>query len=370
MIRLHLSITLVLTLICAQHIDAAVLDGLYETTVRVETQEKKARKQAFEKAFEIILIRVSGDSQIKKKVALIKAGNYVLQYKYRESQPQKRPAGNMGGALEPVPGHELWVQFNARHIDTLLRESSQSVWGKQRPVAIVWLAVRDGQHRYLLKDGDSSLLKTAIEEAAKRRGLPTQWPLMDLTDQQAVGFADVWGGFWKPVVNVSRRYTNGPVLAGMMTWTGNSWDVSWNLIRKNTVYSWQLQSPDYELVIASGMDLTIDVIAQEYVGKEVIDSIDPDRFYVEVVNIDNAETYVAATRYLVSLSAVKQAYITRVSDRVVRFYVDVRTNIKDLKRIIGLGTMLEPISNASRASNDKSVGPGDAENILRYRIIL
>ena len=104
------------------------------------------------------------------------------------------------------------------------------VWGPERPLTLLWVAVDDGVGgRALLGANETTelgapttpqmtaLLTTVREEivaAADERGLPIAWPLLDLEDLNAVTFTDVWGGFEDRIVAASTRYRADAVLIG------------------------------------------------------------------------------------------------------------------------------------------------------------
>ena len=105
------------------------------------------------------------------------------------------------------------------------------VWGPERPLTLLWIAVDDGVGgRALLganEIGRARALPTPADDgaahdgprreiaaAADERGLPIAWPLLDLEDLNAVSFIDVWGRFEDRILAASVRYRADAVLIG------------------------------------------------------------------------------------------------------------------------------------------------------------
>ena len=316
---------------------AAVVKDIYEVSLPVQSQASDIRRAAFEQAFIEVLVRASGNSLASTSIDVRKASRYVQQYRYLPL-PETKPA--VGDTDPSAPRHTLWVQFNEGAIKKLLRENALPIWGQQRPSVLLWLAVRDGQNRYILREQDSSAIKDAVALEAKRRGLPLAWPRMDQADRQAVGFADVWGSFWDPVMRASQRYPVDAVMIGRMNWLGGSWQVNWSLMLDKQTANWKLKALDLELLMASGIDVATDQIASRFSVREDVGN--EGQLIVQVNGIQQLNSYAGAARYLRSLAPVKSVYVTEVDPKWVRFHIDMTGDMNDLQRIIALGRTLLP----------------------------
>jgi len=318
---------------------SAVVEKIYEVSLPVVSQEADIRRAAFEQGFIEVLVRVSGSSLASTRVDLGQASRYVQQYRYL---PIEDVAGSPATAHKagPQPKYRLWVQFSEASIKKLLRDNSLPIWGQQRPSVLVWLAVRDGQNRYVLRQQDSSAIKDALTQEARRRGLPVSWPRMDQQDQQLVGFADVWGAFWDPVTRASQRYPVDAVLIGRMNWQGGSWQVNWSLMLDNKAATWKLKALDLDLLMASGVDVATDQIASRFSVLE--DAGNEGELVVQINGVQQLNSYASVARYLRSLAPVRSVYVTEVDPEWVRFHIDLTGDRSDLQRIIALGKTLLP----------------------------
>jgi len=348
---------LVLLVSIVPEASAVVVKNLYKVEFPVPDQSRIVRSAVFSKGLEEVLIRVSGSRSILQNVKPASASSYVQQFSYVEDQAGENTAGVSQSANV---SYLLKVQYNAGRIISLLRENGQPVWGEHRSEAVVWLAVRDGANRYVLKGSDNSLLKDSIELSANRRGLPVIWPVYDGKDRQQLPFADVWAAFGEPVKVASKRYTKGPAIVGRLSWTGSEWKGGWSLFVENSAYSWSLSGSDYNTVIAEGIDLSADKISKHYAVLERTGITEPD-LLVEINNVDSVQTYRNIQKFLEGLTAVKQTRIARVENGLVAFLIDLRGDIDDFIRLVSTDKTLEPIVDSIQPGGD-----ANQQTVLRY----
>ena len=348
---------------------AAVVTKMYEVSLPVVSQDRDIRRAAFEQAFIEVVVRVSGNSLASTQLDITQAHSYVQQYRYL---PLEKPVQHTEAEIAlnlPAPQYTLWVQFNEGSIKKLLRENALPIWGQQRPNVLLWLAVRDGRNRYLLKQQDHSAIKDAVAEETRRRGLPVIWPRMDGEDSRQVGFADIWGGFWDPVRKASERYGVDAIMIGRMDWNRGSWEVDWSLYLDNKSESWKLRALDLQLLMASGVDVATDKISSRFSVLENLDN--KGNLIVQINGITGVQQNATASRYLSSLAPVKNVFATRVEMDAVRFHIDMTGDKEDLRRIIALGRTLQPdkVSVPVPADNGTEQAVKQAtENLLVYKL--
>ena len=318
---------------------AELVKQMYEVTLPVISQDKQIRTATFEQAFIETLVRVSGDSTVTSQLDIKLASKYVQQYRYLPLPEDKNTAKPVMLKMTQ-PKHLLWIQFNQGLITKLLRESDLPVWGQQRPRMLVWIAVRDGGHRYVLKRSDQSVIKDVVEKEAQRRGLPLIWPEYDEVDRGNVLFADIWGSFWEPISQASGRYNAGSVLVGRMNWLNGSWQVDWSMSLANESQNWALRSKNLQMLMANAIDTATDNVSSRYSVLENSDNA--GQLVLQVNGINRIHSYAKASRYLSSLALVKNVFALRVEDNNVQFNVDMTGTQEDLQRVIALGKTLVP----------------------------
>ncbi|RDH81299.1 MAG: hypothetical protein DIZ80_14445 [endosymbiont of Galathealinum brachiosum] len=332
---------------------AAVIKQIYEVSLPVISQEKQIRGAAFEQGLIEVSVRVSGTSLAPTQIDLKQATRMVRQYHYKAmSQPEIDDYMKKTSTLV-APKYKLWMQFDGAKVRQLLRDNSMPIWGYQRPNVLVWLAVKDGNNRYLLKKSDVSQIKQAVSKEAKRRGLPVIWPEYDARDKKMIKFIDVWGEFWGPVKQASERYSVDAVVLGRMNWSKGSWTVNWSLLMEDRTESWKLTSPDLEILMGSGVGVATDQISSRFAvfaGNE-----NDGEILLRVSDLNSVSKYAAASHYLSSLAPVKNVYATEVNQYQVDFHIELSGDESDLKRIIALGKVLVPDTRPDNHQEKKQV---------------
>jgi len=287
-----------------------------------------------------VSVRVSGTSLAPTQLDLAESARLVRQYRYRALSDLERTAYLEKAPNQIPPKYKLWMQFDDNKVKQLLRDNGLPLWGYQRPNVLIWLAVKDGRNRYLLKQADQSLIKEEIELGAKRRGLPVIWPKYDVTDQQLVEYTDIWGQFWEPVKQASKRYGVNAVLIGRMNWLRDKWQVDWSLLQDGKIENWRVNAKDLPILTSSGIGVATDNISSRFAV--FADSSNDAELIVRVSNLSNVRKYSEASHYLASLAPVKNVYAKAVDKHQVDFHIDLSGDEDDLKRIIALGKVLKP----------------------------
>ena len=339
---------LLLVLVVAPQAQAVVVKGLYSVEFPVPDQSRAVRTAVFKKGLEEVLVRASGRRDILMEINPGSASAYVQQYSYTEQEEESTAdsgVDNRGQLTPAVPqSYLLTVEYNPGKILQLLRDNNQPVWGVYRNQALMWLAVRDGSNRYVLKDADNSLLKDAVDDSTQRRGVPLVWPVYDKQDRNKMRFVDAWAAFEKPVKEASKRYTTGPVIVGRMSWNGSKWNGDWSLFVENASYTWTLSSTDYNALIAEAIDLSADEIGKHYAVLERLGVNEPG-LLIEVGNIDSVKDFRAVQAFLNDLTAVRQTRVSRVENNRVEFVVDLRGDMNDFVRQVSTDRALQPVAN-------------------------
>lgn len=344
-LKILLSGLILSALVFVPQAQAVVVKGMYRVEFPVPDQTRAVRTAVFNKGLEEVLIRASGRRNILKEIKTGSASAYVQQYSYAEQQQPIADSGvdSRGQLKTAVPkSYLLTVEYNPGKIVQLLRDNNQPVWGVYRNQALMWLAVRDGTSRYVLKDTDNSLLKDAADDSMQRRGVPLVWPVYDKQDRNKMRFVDAWAAFEKPVKEASKRYTTGPVIVGRMSWNGSKWNGDWSLFVENASYTWTLSSTDYNALIAEAIDLSADEIGKHYAVLER-QGINEPGLLIEVGNIDSVEDFRAVQTFLNKLTAVRQTSVSRVENNRVEFVVDLRGDMNDFVRQVSTDRALQPV---------------------------
>jgi hypothetical protein len=236
------------------------------------------------------------------------------------------------------------VTFDGEAIERALRQAGQTVWGADRPLTLVWLAVDWGQgQREIIAADDADatddegrsidrnrMLRERILDVAQRRGLPVVFPLLDTTDLQSVSFSDIWGGFDEDLLQASERYDVQSVLIGRIR-PESSQRNRWNYHFGGEDRAW---SGEPELVLNQVAEL----LAQEF----AIGADSPIRtVQLSVSGIVSVEHYGEIQKMLADTNIIERFTVTRVEGDSLHYDVAVHGGSERLRRALRFGGLLE-----------------------------
>ena len=244
------------------------------------------------------------------------------------------------------PGQDdtLWVSFDGDAIERTLREAGETVWGRDRPLTLVWLAVDWGQgEREIIGADDpertidaarsidrNRLLRQRILDMAERRGLPVVFPLLDTDDLQMVSFSDIWGGFDDQLLEASQRYDSSSILVGRIR-PESSERNRWTYYFADEA---QTLNGEPELV----MNLVADHLAAEFAirGSEPLESIE-----LRIAGVDSVAAYGSVQRLLAELPVVESFLIRTVNGDEIAYRVQARGGAERLRRALRFNGLVE-----------------------------
>ena len=386
-----------LFMVVCTSVNATVLKDLFEVGVPVMSQSGKDRKDASKQAFEILLVRITGQRDLPQTEvgqALIEnARLYVSSFRYeayqeqvfetdkviqtevadaqeamlqneqaesavnsqfaREPEPESDP--------EPKPTQKLVVSFDERAVKNSLWKQKLPVWGKTRPSTLLWVAVQDANHRVLLDANEPTALLAYIQKQAEKRGIPLLYPLLDLEDQININVTDVWGAFKEPVKNASARYQPEAILSARLFLDPfGVWQSRWTLHQASDEIEWQVAAPDLETAANDGLDQLADRLAQRYAHVSSVE--DDSQFLIYVTDVNNLAGFVKIDKYLSALSTIKKAELTQIKGNELVFRLDLRSSPEALKQAIKLGKVL-------LSAEDPFAPQADSSGRLVYRLM-
>src|SRR5262245_2700226 len=321
----------------AAPIGAATLANLYSVTVTPDPAAADQRQAALQAAMSRLLIRVTGSRNAPLEPAL----RPLL------SEPDKY----LSSYGDDRQGRAL-VGFSRGQVERVLTELGQPVWGPERPLTLLWVAVDDGAGgRALLGAGEANdcgtpiaprmkeqldAVREEIVTAADERGLPIAWPLLDLQDLNAVTCTDVWGGFEDGIVAASARYRADAVLIGKVRPGTFGNEVEWLFVQGGARQS---------LPVAGVRD-AIDAAADRYAA----DLATVGNASLTLLTINNVLTpsdYGRVVSYLERQSVLQSVDVESLDSGTLRLRVAARGDARVLERVLALGGVLRPAATAS-----------------------
>ncbi len=314
-------------------VSAVEIPALYTSEVTLDPEEEDPRAAAYKRGLWEVVVRVTG-SELSADAPLLadlfpNPARYVLQYRQ--------------GAEET-----LSISFDGAAIESVLRNAGETIWGNDRPLTLVWLAVDWGEGKREIIAADDPervaddarsidrdrLLRKRVQETASRRGIPVAFPLLDTEDLRNISFTDIWGGFDEQLLHASRRYQANSILVGR---------VRAGAIRRNrwTYYfggNQQVWSGEPE----NAVHLLADALAAEFAfsGNAPMETVT-----LKVVGIDSVRAYGTMQRYLENLSLIDKFEVHTVSGDEIRYEVRLRGGSTRLRRALEVSDILMPVEN-------------------------
>ena len=340
--KFKLSLLLCLAIFASQSAFAIKVSGLYQATAPVADESAGNRKPATKQALIQVLIKLTGDRNIAKDSdisgLMANPDRFVQQFRYQQAQKTDELGAKTGDVEK-----ELWVQFDEAILNDALRNYGLTIWGKERPSILVWLAHENNNFRSLVSFEESPEYISMLDQHAASRGVSLLFPLLDLEDTSRMKVSDVWAGFKEPVLNASSRYESDVVLTGKLTQSmPNLWESRWTFYNNNSEMSWTSQGELAEIALEEGINELVDRIASEYVtagsgGTEVLELV--------VSDVKTVDDYAKALSYLQSIQAVTEVQVKQVSENEVLFEIISHGGITAINKTIALGRTLEQLSN-------------------------
>lgn len=328
---------------------AEVVKNLYLAEIPVESQDPELRKTAIGEGMREVLVRVSGQAMILAvpaiDEALLQPTRFVDRYRY---QIRKLPGGDQ---------LEVRVQFDEKAINKLLRDNRLPVWGRNRPVTLLWLVVDDRKHgrKLISTDSKNNELRALIEGQARQRGLPLRLPLYDLTDRARLKVSDVWGNFEDRILDASTRYQTHSVLVGRVYRTpSGSWSGRWTLYSEGRRSDWETGGENLELALLPGIGNTADALARRYAQVEDA-SAGPGRVTLQIEGVTGLPAYARVTSYLDSLDVISRVEPVAIRPGSVVFALSSRGGRLAVEEAISFGHTLIPETPAVPQPNPKPV---------------
>jgi hypothetical protein len=321
--------------------------------VPFDPEEKDPRASAYKKGLWEIIVRVTG-LELPVETPILEElfpnpAQYVLQFRQNSDD------------------ETFLITFDGANIENVLRSAGKSIWGVDRPLTLVWLAVEtmmpssgpyfgqrcqplfkkywgqgereittvdDPQHvdNALRSIDRNRLLCERIQNTASRRGIPITFPLMDTEDLKNVSFTDIWSGFDEQLLQASRRYQVNSILVGRIspgTLKRNRWTYYFDGIQQD----W---SGEPENIV----NFLADVLAAEFsfAGNARLETVT-----VNIAGIDSVRAYGTVQRFLENLSLIEEFEVQTVKGDKIRYEIRLRGTSIRLARALQNSNILMPI---------------------------
>ncbi|MFQ5981765.1 MAG: DUF2066 domain-containing protein [Woeseiaceae bacterium] len=328
-----LRLVAIVLLFASASLSAIELSSLYTVDVPLDAEADDPRAAAYKRGLWEIVVRVTG-SELPAEAPFLEElfpvpARYVLQFR-------------------PGPDDSLSIAFDGAAIENVLRAAGETVWGPDRPLTLVWLAVDWGQgEREIVAADDpepvagasrsidrNRLLRERVFETASRRGVPVAFPLLDTEDLQKIGFADIWGGFDEQLLQASVRYQTNSILVGRIR-PGALHRNRWTHYFGGGRAEWGGEPED-------AVNLLADSLAAEFAfaGNAPLETVT-----LNVSGIDSVTAYGSVQQFLERLTLIEDIEVHAVTGDKIRYEVRLRGGPARLARALEISDILIPIED-------------------------
>jgi hypothetical protein len=329
---------LALFLLAAANVTAADTSNLYTARVPIDAANPQSRERAYEAALSQVLLRITGPQNAlppdRIKEWFPNPSRYVMQYRSGED-------------------NSLWVTLDGETLEQVLRQAGYTVWGADRPLTLVWLAVDWGEgEREIVASDDpergaaqsrsidrNRLLRERVQEVALERGVPVVFPLLDAQELEVVSFSDIWGGFNDRLLEASRRYGANSILVGRVrpdTAQRNRWTYFFGGERRE----WTGEPEE-------AINLLANTLAEQFAiaGNAPLESIS-----LTVSGINSIAAYGEVHSFMQDLQGIERLAIETVSGDRIRYQVEAHGGRERLQRSLDFSRILEVDDSFNRAT--------------------
>jgi len=363
-------------------VSAEIVKKLYDIEIPVFSQDRDERKEAIKVGLAKVLVKVTGRSAVAELLELDDvyrvAPQYVQQFRYRRMPKNTKTSKIVNGEIVKLPTKKLWIRFNKKAINKMLRQRNLPVWGQTRPSALVWFVVDKNGRREFISNEQTDVVYATVLNYSKVRGLPIRFPLMDLTDRLNIKTSDIWAGFDGAILKASERYHTEAIIVGRAYKSFSGiWNTRWTLYLNGQRQQWEFQGNDIVEALTPGIDQVTDNLSVRFTQVNI--DQDNNQVLLKVTNIKNLVDYSRVVKYVSSISSVVQIQPYVLNKDNVIFNLTTRSGRIGVAQSIALGRLFvkEDVNIPNVAIDDSSPETANAAEKtdvavaydLKYRLL-
>lgn len=325
---------------------ALKVSDLYVANVPVTSGSNTLTNAVLLSGYQQILVKLTGSEDVvgnpQLKIGASQIRNMVQRYSYLNKT-----------LADSSSQQYMQIYFQPSSINQLLTSANQAIWGSDRPVTLVWLAIDQGnQAKKLLLGRDSlSSAYTGFDQLSSVRGVPILWPTMDLKDMNQVSTDSIWQMDLPTIIKASSRYQVNQILVGRVyqTHADQKWHGQWMLLVGNRHTSLTTTGKTMEGATNDVISQLANLLSSRYAvgsGSDVSAQIN-----IHITGISGLSDYSDVVNYLKSLNAVTQVNVNNINANSIDVTLDVAGGVDGLNRAVGVDNRLMLVSSPAQTSN-------------------
>ena len=297
---------------------AVAADDFYREVVPVASQSQGDRQRAAGRGLAAVLVRIAGTDQVlqsdKVREALRQADGYLEQFGYQSSVD--------GTADASGEAYQLVMEFQPEATTALLRDAGLPVWSGKRPRILAWLELNDSAGQRLVSRSGPAEWSEAVQEEARRRGLPLVLP------ESGRGLA---------AADVAQQMNAELVYRGVVRSSGGSCSSQWSLALADAQEQWSFNGTGQQCV-ALAVDELAETLSSRYAF--AASAATGQTVMLQVAGVGQFDDYSAVLRMLGELPAVRAVTLQGVDGDRLRFALQLRASRDSLERALALQPLL------------------------------
>ena len=325
----------------AQASGMAETAGFYQGSSPISGRDKPARELATKAALAQVLTRMSGNVSVsvsdEAQALIAQAARFVRSYRFAQ---EEIPA-ETGAA--PRTRQMLVVDFDGSALNRAARQQGLPLWDARRPVTAVWLlGPTENGPRQLYERARVQQRLPGLLEAAQRRGLPMQYPLMDEQDQALVNVYDVIGEDYLRLETASTRYQARHILLLRIEQRDGLWYALWSFVQPDAEpIRWRSLGEEPNVALSLGFDRYADEMAARYARRFAAGWVQDTR--LRVSGIADLASYARTLSYLENHHLVQQVSPNELDNQQVVFKLRFEGELDDLQRSLEQSGFLQEV---------------------------
>lgn len=322
---------------------ATEMSGLNVAEVPIKNQSDQSLQQVLPQSISQVLIKLSGNPGVvtlpQIQNVLQNPESYVQSYSFFT---RNNAEGNSQTFAK--------ITFDEKGLIALLRQAGQAVWGRNRPLMLVWLKTDVDESGSIVSNNDDSGLSEAVIDSAKRRGLPIILPDMDLQDQSFINTNMEKTFDSQKLQAAENRYQVNIILAGDINpMDNNHWQGQWYLLFYGQPFQWDDTANDPNILISKAIDNAANILANQLAtinNKSLQTSV-----RMEIIGVNNLSDYVRVIKYLKRLSLVSNIDISHMENNSLILNVTTVGGSEKLMSALQGSHYLKAIQNPNFQNN-------------------
>lgn len=330
---------------------ASLALDLYQVSVPVADQSQSARRGAERKALELVLERLTGDSQALERDEIRAALQRPQDYFQRSGYARMRDRELI--AEYPDAQWMLEMQADRAAVLGLLSEARLPAWTGRRPEVLVIMLLEDERGDRDLLEPTATEIRT-LRRAARELALPVSVPMLDLEDRLQADLGALWAHFPDAAAPFVQRYRPDAVLTVRLYQDA---DGAWRSDWQGEIAGRQLQgSSELDAREAIGPLLVRELMqsfTERYALRVGAGADEGEWLWLQVDGLSDTHAYAGMMGYLDGLSAVATVRLVEVQGSSVLLQIQSADAIPRLLEMLRLEQRLAP------ADAPESVGGGE-----------